>query len=174
MSAGIWANLWVPVDSRISIVPLRLYLRLHCRLSRWLKKQQLLTVLMMCKTNSEFSQKAQVLNGQHARHARNHASWTLMENTCRSWLLISVSSYYSTENTQTPETDAMLTQGSTVSDKGLASRSHSGLRFWISAFRQILHPPFETKLLEDATQLRLHCISTCSRFHELIKLCKQS
>ncbi len=69
MSAGIWANLWVPVDSCISIVPLRLYL--HCSLSRWLKKQQLLTVPMtMCKTDSEFSQKAQVFYGQHMRHTR--------------------------------------------------------------------------------------------------------
>lgn len=67
MSAGIWANLWVPVDSCISIVPLRLYL--HCSLSRWLKK--LLTVPMtMCKTGSEFSQKAQVFYRQHARRAR--------------------------------------------------------------------------------------------------------
>ncbi len=68
----------------------------------------------------------------------------------------------------------MLAPYSTANDKGLASHSHSGLRFWISAFRQILHPPFETKLLEDATQLRLHCISMCGHFHELIKLCKQS
>ncbi len=59
MSAGIWANLWVPVDSCISIVPLRLYL--HHSLSRWQKKKLLTVPMTMCKTDSESSQKAQVL-----------------------------------------------------------------------------------------------------------------
>lgn len=72
MSAGIWANLWVPVDSCISIVPLRLYL--HRSPSRWLKNTTTPHCandkLTMCKTDSEFSQKAQVFYGQHMWYTR--------------------------------------------------------------------------------------------------------